>query len=238
MFTSMRRFGLLAILSAIYLLSQGCGSVQLAGKSASEVFHDPQVVSLIRAAGDHDEKKAKSLLVAGVDINASGEAGITPLIWMIAKHDNEAIHLLLELGADPNKPWQQGEAPVYMAASAGNVPLLNMLLDYHGDPNSPAHQRSAMMIAMLQLHFDCAALLVKRGADINYHDGVVSSISAPLAVGHFDWVVWMLRNGYTHDLQQALRGVTNTVPTDAQAGWREQALQIINQRLVAQSAGG
>lgn len=211
--------------------------MELAGKSASEVFHDPRVVSLIGAVADNDTDKAKALLGAGANINASGEAGVTPLIWMIAKHDNKAIHLLLALGADPNKPWQQGEAPVYMAASAGNMPLLNMLLDYHGDPNSPAHQRSAVMIAMLQLHFDCAELLVKRGADINYHDGVISSISAPLAVGRFDWAVWMLQNGYTHDLQQALRGVTNRVPTDAQAGWRARALEIINQRLATHPAG-
>jgi len=209
--------------------------MELAGKSTNDVFHDPRVVSLIDAVADNDVDKAKALLAAGVDVNAAGEAGLTPLIWMIGQHDNKAVHLLLELGADPNKPWQRGEAPVYMAASGGNLPLLNMLLDYHGDPNSPAHERSAMMIAMMQLHFDCAELLVKRGADINFHDGVISSISAPLSVGHFDWVVWMLENGYSHDLQQARRGVTNIVASSAQVEWKNKALEIINQRISAQT---
>jgi hypothetical protein len=87
------------------------------------------------------------------------------------------------------------------------------------------------------LHFDCAQLPVKRGADINYHDGVISSISAPLAVGRFDWVVWMLQNGYTHDLQQAKRGVTNIASTDAQASWKEKALDMINHRLAESDQG-
>jgi ankyrin repeat protein len=209
--------------------------MKLAGKSTEDVFPDSRVVNLVEAVADNDTNRAKALLAEGVDINAAGEAGLTPLIWMIGQHNNKAIHLLLELGADPNKSWQQGENPVYMAASDGNLPLLTMLLDYHGDPNSPAHERSAMMIAMTQLHFDCAQLLVKRGADINFHTGVVSSIIAPLSVGHFDWVVWMLENGYSHDLPQARRGVTNIVATGAQAEWKNKALQIINQRIDAQA---
>jgi len=234
---SARKIGLCVVLMALSMLCQGRDAMELAGKSTEDVFHDSRVVSLIDAAADNDLKRAKAILAEGVDINAAGEAGLTPLIWMIGQHNNKAIHLLLELGANPNKPWQQGEDPVYMAASGGNLPLLNMLLDYHGDPNSPAHERSAMMIAMMQSHFDCAELLVKRGADINFHDGVVSSIIAPLSVGRFDWVVWMFENGYSHDLLQARRGITNIVASSAQAEWKSKALQIVNQRIDAQATG-
>lgn len=238
MFTLVRKVGLCMVLFALSMLCQGRDTMELAGKSTKDVFHDPRVVTLIDAVADNDMDKAKALLAAGSDINATGEAGLTPLIWMIGQHNNKAIHELLELGADPNKPWQRGEAPVYIAASGGNLPLLNMLLDYHGDPDSPAHGRSSMMIAMMQLHFDCAELLVKRGADINFHDGVISSIFAPLSVGRFDWVVWMLENGYSHDLQQARRGVIHRVASSTQLEWKNKALEILNQRIADQAESG
>jgi len=237
MFPMVRKIGLYFSLFAFSVLCYGHDTMSIGGRSETDVFHDTRVVSLIDAITTGDTTKAKALIAEGSDINAAGDAGITPLIWMIAEHKNEAIHRLLELGADPNKPWQQGESPVYMAASAGNMPLLNMLLDYHGDPNSPAHERSAMMIAMIQLHFDCAELLVKRGADINFHDGVVSSISAPLAVGRFDWIVWMLQNGYSHDLDHARRGIANRVPIAAQVVWKKKALELIDERIATQVAG-
>lgn len=225
------------VLLTVSLFCHAHDMTSVAGKSAKDVFQNDRVVALLNAVSDGNTAKARGLLVEGVNINTSGLAGLTPLIWMMAEHDERAVHQLLELGADPNKPWDRGEAPVYMAASGGNLGLLNMLLDYRGNPDSPAHERSAMMIAMQQLHFDCAQLLVKRGADINFHDGVIRSISAPLAVGRFDWVVWMLENGYNYDLASARRGVVRRVPLASQVPWKKKALEVIDQRIGGKSSG-
>ena len=211
----------------------GCATdtTSVSGRTAIDIFHDPQVVALIDAVVDGNVAKAKGLMAAGANINASGDAGVTPLIWMIYAHNDRAIKLLLDLGANPNQAWDQGEAPVYMAASGGNLKLLKLLLDHGGDPDSPAHSNSAMMIAMIQLHLDCAELLLQRGADINYHHEFSSAIAGPMIVGRFEWVIWLLDHGYTYDLARARRGVSNTVPTAEEAPWKAKALERLDQRI-------
>lgn len=225
--------GLLLLLTPFY----GCAmdATSVSGKTAIDIFHDSKVVALIDAVVDGNAPKAKALMAAGASVNASGDAGVTPLIWMIYAHNEKAINLLLDLGANPNQAWDQGENPVYMAASAGNSELLSTLLDHGGDPNSPAHGNSAMMIAMMRLHLDCAELLLKRGADINYHKDFSSTTDAPMIVGRFDWVIWLLDHGYTYDLVHVRRGVAGGVPTPAQAPWKAKALELLDKRISEQA---
>ena len=219
------------LLFFIPFLGFATDTTSVSGRTAIDIFHDPQVVALIDAVVDGNVAKAKGLMAAGANINASGDAGVTPLIWMIYAHNNRAIKMLLDLGANPNQAWEQGEAPVYMAASGGNIQLLKLLLDHGADPTSPAHGKSAMTIAMVRLHLDCAELLLQRGADINYHHGFQSAIDGPLIVGRFEWVIWLLDHGYTYDLASARRGVSNRVPTAEEAPWQAKALARLDQRI-------
>lgn len=225
--------GLLLLITPIY----GCAmdTTSVSGKTAIDIFHDPKVVALIDAVVDGNAVKAKALMAAGANVNASGDAGVTPLIWMIYAHNENAINLLLDLGADPNQAWEQGETPVYMAASAGNNELLNALLDHGGDPNALVRYDTAMMIAITQLHLDTAELLLKRGANINFHRDPISPMMAPLRVGRFDWVIWLLDHGYTYDLVRARRGVAGRVPTPAQAPWKVKALELLDKRISEQA---
>lgn len=225
--------GLLLLLTPIY----GCAmdTTSVSGKTAIDIFHDPKVVALIDTVVDSNAVKAKALIAAGASVNASGDAGVTPLIWMIYAHNEKAISLLLDLGANPNQAWDQGENPVYMAASAGNVKLINLLLDHGGDPNSPAHGNSAMMIAIIRLHLDCAELLLRRGADINWHVGINSAFVAADMVGHYDWMVWLLDRGYTYDLIRARRGVSRGMPTSDQIIWKAKVLDLLDKRLSEQA---
>ncbi len=225
--------GLLLLLTPIYGLARDTTSVS--GKTAIDIFHDPKVVALIDAVVDGNAVKAKALMATGASINASGDAGVTPLIWMIYAHNEKAISLLLDLGANPNQAWEQGENPVYMAASAGNNELLNKLLDHGGDPNSPAHGNSAMMIAMMQLHLDSAELLLKRGADINWHAGINSSFIAADMVGRYDWMVWLLDHGYTYALIRMRRGVSRGQPVSDQVIWKTRVLNLLDKRISEQA---
>jgi hypothetical protein len=91
-----------------------------------------------------------------------------------------------------------------------------------------------MMQAMTQDHFDCAEILLRRGANINYHESVVSTIFAPLSKGRFDWIVWLLDNGYNYDLMSARRGVARRPAVPEQAPWQTKTLQIIDRRIADQ----
>jgi ankyrin repeat protein len=108
----------------------------ISGNSAQDAFKDEGVVKLIKAAIDHNVPEARKLIASGVNVNASGEGGVTPLIWTELGHDTEAMQVLLDLGADPNKIILPGidkpgfGPPAWMAAAAGQKDILQILLNH------------------------------------------------------------------------------------------------------------
>ncbi len=77
--------------------------LHIGAKSAKDAFKDAGVVELLEAVVRQDAPKAKRLIASGVNINAMGEGGVTPLLWVFGAHDLKAMKMLLELGADPDK---------------------------------------------------------------------------------------------------------------------------------------
>lgn len=129
-------------------------------------------MSLLRAARSQDIKEAKRLVDGGVNINAVGKDGATPLIWMLGLEDLDAMKLLLELGADPNQFVVGGVSPpLKLAAGGGKLEALRLLLDHGADPNLVYGNRTPLMMAIQGSHIDCAELLLQRGADINFASG-------------------------------------------------------------------
>lgn len=58
----------------------------IAKKSAQEAFKDDGVVRLLKAVIHKDTQEAKRLVTSGVNVNAIGEGGVTPLVWALADH--------------------------------------------------------------------------------------------------------------------------------------------------------
>lgn len=219
----------------VALVMVACASAKemsAAGKSAQDAFQDAEVVSLLQAVRDGDLSKAKLLIAQGANVNAYGYEGVTPLIWMLYQRDDRAMGILLDLGGNPNQPMGNGgETPVWFAASGGHLQALKLLLSYGGDPNSLGRRTAAITIAMENNHMDCAELLLRRGANINWHVDFNSAIDAPLDNGLFEQVIWLLDHGYTYNLAAARRGVVNIVPSKDQEIWRDRALKAINKRI-------
>ncbi len=70
------------------------------------MFPDPQVRALAKAAGRGRIRKIDELFGRGVDVNARGTSGATPLFW--AMKNAKGFRRLLELGADPNAVFEDG----------------------------------------------------------------------------------------------------------------------------------
>ena len=68
--------------------------------SLSEIFRDKQVYQLAKAASECELSKIQKLLEQGVDINAKGLNGLTPLLAGLNCY--KAFVYMLEHGADPN----------------------------------------------------------------------------------------------------------------------------------------
>jgi ankyrin repeat protein len=204
------------------------------GRSAHEAFQNDGVVSLLEAMNNKDSREARRLMDSGVNINAVGKGGATPLLWMLGLHDIEAMRLLLELGANPNQYVVDGVGPpVWLAAGGGKRDALKLLLDHGGDANLPYGTRSPLMMAIGGSHLDCAELLLQHGADINYAHGSRSALSESMLHVQFADAVWVLNHGYTHDLPMARRMLAMEDPRPGQAELKAKALETVD-RLLAQ----
>ncbi len=178
-------------------------------KTARDIFSDSKVAALANAACKGNTAKIAQLVHSGAQVNARGKADISPLIWAMTCHNYDGIRALLENGADPNQPMEYGQTPVWLAAGGSDPKILPILLDHGGDPNAFCAQcqgTSALENAIDYKRTANMELLVKRGANVNFV-GALSPGERAVAAGRFDYVIYLLQHGYTHDLQ----GLANSI---------------------------
>ena len=134
---------------------------------------------------------AKRLLEARADVNAKeGFGGQTALMWAAAQGQAEMVKLLAASGADVNargvvRQWERkviteprpkdmnkgGFTPLLYAARQGCVECARHLIAAGADPDLEDPDRvTPLNMALLNLHFEVAALLVDAGADVNKWD--------------------------------------------------------------------
>jgi ankyrin repeat protein len=158
-----------------------------AGADINEMLPEGQTV-LMTAARTGNPQAVKALLARGADVNAQeGWLGETALMWAAAENHAEAVTLLLDGGADPDmhsKPTtfkrkvggqtvlprggftavmyatRQGAPEAVRALAAGGADL------NQGDPDGV----TALILAIINAHYDLAAVLLELGADPNIAD--------------------------------------------------------------------
>lgn len=229
-----RRLHVILIVLCLVTVSMlaSCSEMTVAGRSAQEAFHDEGVVSLLHAVNSKDAKQARRLIDSGVNVNAIGKGGVTPLIWMQGLRDLAAMKLLLELGADPNEYMVNGiGSPLWLAAGGGRIEELRLLLDHGADPNKIYGIKTPLMMAVSGSHLDCAELLIQYGADINFTNGPISVLDETMIHVQFGDAIWVLIHGYIHDLPMARRMLEVTRPRPGQEGLKIKALAIVDRLL-------
>lgn len=190
-------FGMLAIMQAA-----GGGEVKISGKTASDVFQNPQILALVEAACHGDLAKVDALVRQGADVNATGYRDMTPLFWTMLCKNYAAIEVLLTLGANPNYKMEGDVSAMWAAAGSNDPHFLPMMLAHGGDPNIRAGYRTALMIAIEQNRTKNIQLLLDHAADVNEHDeGGNSAATQAAALAKFDVVLLLLNRGYSYDLQ-------------------------------------
>jgi ankyrin repeat protein len=68
----------------------------------ADAFTDPGARALAEAAQRGDVKEIDRLATSGVDVNATGKFGVTPLFCALSSRNHEGFLRLLELGANPD----------------------------------------------------------------------------------------------------------------------------------------
>ena len=134
---------------------------------------------------------ARLLLSHGANVQARETwGGQTALMWAVTQDHPDMMRLLIQHGADVNArsivhDWQRkvtaegrpkdmhrgGLTPLLYAARDGCVACVQILLDAGADVNLPDPDKvSPLEIALLNLHWDTARVLIGHGADVHGWD--------------------------------------------------------------------
>jgi ankyrin repeat protein len=146
---------------------------------------------LMAAARSGKVDAAKALLAAGADINAKESwGGQSAIMWAAAQGQADMVKFLASKDASLNdhgkvNQWERkiiqeprpkdmnkgGFTPLLYAAREGCVACVQNLLAAGADPDSEDPDRETpLLLALENLHFDTAAVLIKGGADLDKWD--------------------------------------------------------------------
>jgi ankyrin repeat protein len=123
---------------------------------------------LIEATEAGDHAAALKLLEAGVDVNARGPDGTTPLMWAAYHGDVALTQRLLKAGAAVDARNRYGASALSEAATIGSASLIAALLDAGAAADAPnAEGETPLMVVARTGNVEAAKLLLDSGADVN-----------------------------------------------------------------------
>jgi uncharacterized protein len=211
---------------------------------------------LMAAARTGKIDAAKALLAAGADINAKETWGEqSALMWAAAQSQADMVKFLASNGANLNdhgkvNQWERkviqeprpkdmnkgGFTPLHYAAREGCAACVQNLLTAGADPDSEDPDRETpLLLALENMHFDTAAVLVKGGADLDKWDlfgrspvymaadvstlptkgnGAVAVLPSPDKLTAVDVGRMMLEKGANPNIQLKRRPPYRDVPQD------------------------
>jgi uncharacterized protein len=153
-----------------------------AGANVNAALPEGQTV-LMTAARTGRPEALKALIAHGADVNAhEAWLGETALMWAAAEDHGDAVKVLLAAGADPNAQStptafkrkvggqtilpRGGFTALMYAARGGAVDSVRALADGHADLNrGDPDGVTALILSIINAHYDVAALLLECGAD-------------------------------------------------------------------------
>jgi ankyrin repeat protein len=140
-----------------------------AGADPNQTLPDGETV-LMTASRTGRVDAIRALVAAGADVHAREKtSGQTALMWAAAANNAAAVRLLIELGARPIERSTGGSfTPYLFAVRAGHIAAAGALLDA-GVPvdESLPDNTGALVLAVINAHYEMAAFLLDRGADPN-----------------------------------------------------------------------
>jgi ankyrin repeat protein len=139
---------------------------------------------LMTAARTGTLTTVKTLLARGVPVDAKDETrGQTALMWAAAEGHADVVQTLIEAGADIRARVPSGFSPLFFAVREGRLHVVRVLLKAGADANetipvdgarrrgyggpAPRAGVSALLLAVMNAHFELAAALLDAGANPN-----------------------------------------------------------------------
>lgn len=183
------------------LLLTGCQTGGLfQGPPRNFFFEDPVVLRLVRAAELGRVSEVTRLVQEeGIDVNARGKDGVTPLLFhVIYSNNRQGLIALLDNGADPEIFHDRGNSAVHEAAKKDQSFFLEELLKRGANPNIITLPRgqSPLRLAALRNRYNNVSVLLKNGADIDQPDSTGETVMMRSANGrNVEMAYYLLQQG-------------------------------------------
>jgi len=189
--TLKNQFGTTALTEAAIIGSEKIIDALLKAGADANTRNPEGETPLMAVARGGNVEAARRLVEAGADVNAKeGFGGQSALMWAAAQGQAEMVKFLASKGADLNargviRQWERkviteprpkdlnkgGFTPLLYAAREGCVECLRYLAAAGADLDLEDPERiTPLNMALLNLHFEAAAALIKAGADVNKWD--------------------------------------------------------------------
>jgi len=114
-------------------------------------------------------------ITAGMDLEAAGEGGMTPLLWATFNGAEEVAECLLDNGASCSVRDRNGNTALHWAAFNGLVELSRKLLGKISVDTKALSGWTPLFNAIARGHEDVVKLLLDRGANVNSADAANTS---------------------------------------------------------------
>src|SRR5262245_23113724 len=140
-----------------------------AGANPNTTLPDGETL-LMTAARTGSVPVIKALLARGADVRArERRKGQDALMWAAAENNAAAVTALVEAGADRDGRSKAGSfTPFLFAVRGGRLESSRALLDAGVDVNQALSDgTSALVLAVMNAHYELAGLLIARGANPN-----------------------------------------------------------------------
>ncbi len=152
---------------------------------------------LADAAEKKDGASIRTLLQAGIDVNAPQVDGTTALHWAAYRDDLETMKLLLQGGADVTATNRYGVKALSLACTNGKVAMVELLLGAGADPNTTLRGgETALMTAARTGKPGPVKALLTSGADVGAKVGRgQTALMWAAAEGHVEVVEELIKAG-------------------------------------------
>lgn len=123
--------------------------------------------ALLKAANTGDAAGVERQLAAGVAVNATGYAGMTPLFVATLDNRLDVVRRLLSRGANSNPRTEDGWTPLLTAAQYGSEALVAEFLRAGVDVEQQRNGKTALMLAAENGHAGVLRQLLAHGAEVD-----------------------------------------------------------------------
>jgi ankyrin repeat protein len=181
--------------------------------SLKTMFPDSEVRALAKAAGKGRIRTIDKWVAQGVDVNARGTRGATPLFW--AMRNAKGFERLLEWGADPNVVYEDGGSIMHWAIRHRKDVYLKLVLEHGGDPNMVVgvQEETPLYWALGYSEKHKVPMLLEAGANINSQrrNGETPLMDAAM-MGQYDLVLDLLERGADYTIKDKRgKGLADTI---------------------------